>query len=282
MLARNCLIITFCSFTFVVHAGVVDAHVHMPSALNFPERPVTVEQLIESMDLSGIDKAFVLSSAYSLNNPIAAQFENEYVSKGVRKYPSRLFGFCGIYPIVEWAVDEVKRCQSRGMVGMKIHTNASGMNLSSEDTLKSLRSVFELANEYHWIVLIHSGQWSIRDFMNFIFLTNNYPQAKFILGHGLFEGFRNLVLMDAARKEAPEIGKNLFLEVSGLAPFYAESPDAASLLWHLRKFGMDRVLFGSDFPIFTFQETLSSLVELGLTPEEIEQVTITNFKAILP
>ncbi|MGE0631464.1 MAG: hypothetical protein AB7O96_03590 [Pseudobdellovibrionaceae bacterium] len=81
------------------------------------------------------------------------------------------------------------------------------------------------------------------------------PKPNFILGHGLFEGYRNLILADAFKKEVPDFGKNLFMEISGLVPTYAN--------WHMRKFGMDHVMFGSGFPIFSFTETFNSLSVLG-------------------
>ncbi len=258
---------------------MIDSHVHLRSPKNFSQTTMSADQLIQVMDLNEVDRAFVLSSAYSVTDQTASQYENDYVSIETSKYPDRLYGFCGVNPMSSWSNDEVSRCQSRGnFVGVKIHTNSPGMNLSNEDTLNRLQSIFQQANDLGWTILIHSGQWSVRDVLNFLSLTRNFPQAKFILGHGLFEGYRNLILAYAFKKEVPDFGKNLFMEISGLVPIYANSPEAESLLWHMRMFGMDHVLFGSDFPIFTFSETFNSLKTLGFKPEEIEKITVSNFK----
>lgn len=270
--------ILFCLFSLNSSAGIIDSHVHLPSPKHNPEA-MSAARLIEEMDKSGVDKAFVLSSAYSVSGQVNAQFENDFISNEIAKFPERLFGFCSINPMQPWSNDEVSRCHSKGnIVGLKIHTNNSGMNLSDENTLERLKSIFKQANNFGWTVLIHSGQWSPKDFLNFLRLTAAFPEAKFILGHGLFEGYRNLIMVTAARKEMPDFGKNVFVEISGLVPTYANSPEAESLLWHLRQFGMDHVLFGSDYPIFSFTETFDSLKSLGLTQEELEKVISSNFE----
>lgn len=267
-------------FSFASNAGMIDSHVHLMSSKNFPQKAMSADRLIQEMDQSKVEKALVLSSAYAVSDQAASLYENDYVSNEISKYPNRLFGFCGVNPMLSWSNTEMKRCRSKGnFIGIKIHTNSSGMDLSDENTLDRLQSVFRQANDFRWTVLIHSGQWSTKDVVSFLSLTYEYPEAKFILGHGLFEGYRNLTLANAFRKEVPDFGKNLFMEISGLVPIYASSPEAESLLWHMRMFGMDHVLFGSDFPIFTFTETFNSLKMLGLTQEEVEKVTVRNFQA---
>jgi uncharacterized protein len=280
MLKRFYIILFIGSISATANARIVDAHVHLPSPANFSEGSVTAAALIPKMNEGGIDQAFILSMAYLISDRAASQNENDYVSTQVADYPDRLFGFCGINPMMDWANEEVARCKELGnFVGMKIHTMSPGMDMTSKATIERLAGVFKQADDFGWTVLIHSGQWPVNAVVSFLRLTYEFRNAKFILGHGLFEGYRNLILASAFRKEVPDFGTNLFLEVSGLAPIYAGSPEADGLLWHLKMFGMDHVLFGSDFPIFSFEETSKSLRTLGLTEEDFENVTSNNFES---
>ena len=269
-----------CLLSIAAQSKLIDSHVHLSSPKHFPEEAMSSDGLIQLMNQAGVEKAFVLSSGYSVSDQRTAEYENDYVSAEISKYPGRLFGFCGVNPLLNWSNDEVDRCQRLGnFVGLKIHTNTSRMELSNEAHLVRLATILKQANDFGWTVLIHSGQWSVKDLMNFIYLTSEFPKVKFILGHGLFEGYRNLILFAAARRESPDFGKNVFLEISGLIHVYANSPEAPNLLWHLRMFGIDRVLFGSDFPVFSFSETYDSLKRLGATDEEIEKISYGNYQA---
>lgn len=44
-------------------------------------------------------------------------------------------------------------------------------------------------------------------------------------------------------------GANLFVDVAGIAPFFADSPEREAIAWYLRQLGIDHVVFGSDFPL---------------------------------
>jgi predicted TIM-barrel fold metal-dependent hydrolase len=44
-------------------------------------------------------------------------------------------------------------------------------------------------------------------------------------------------------------------------------------MWHLRRFGMDRVLFGSDYPVKSSSEALEAM---GFTPKEQNQILQNN------
>jgi uncharacterized protein len=62
---------------------------------------------------------------------------------------------------------------------------------------------------------------------------------------------------------------NVWFDISAIAPTYADSPVQAELVWTMRKVGIDRILFGSDWPVYTPSEAITAVRHLGLT--EIEQ-----------
>ncbi len=55
------------------------------------------------------------------------------------------------------------------------------------------------------------------------------------------------------------------MDLSAIAVLYQDSPEKETLIWYLRKLGMDHVLFGSDFPVFTSEKTLAAIRQYGLS-----------------
>jgi len=70
--------------------------------------------------------------------------------------------------------------------------------------------------------------------------------------------------------------QNLYFEVSSLVPYYASSPYREGIAWHLRALGKDHLLFGSDFPLFTPEETLAALLRYGFSNDELRAMLVDN------
>ena len=49
----------------------------------------------------------------------------------------------------------------------------------------------------------------------------------------------------------------------------------------IRKYGSERVLFGSDFPMWSPTEELETVLSLGLNDEEYENILFKNAKRLL-
>ena len=81
-------------------------------------KPRTAADLIEQLDEAGIKRAVVLSTAYIFEQPSrnadhAAEKlkrDNDWTSQQVAQFPNRLFGFCGLNPLKDYALDELARC----------------------------------------------------------------------------------------------------------------------------------------------------------------------------
>jgi hypothetical protein len=73
----------------------------------------------------------------------------------------------------------------------------------------------------------------------------------------------------------------VYVDISAAAPLYADSPYADQFIWVLRKVGTDRILFGSDFPLYTPAEALDAVRALGFTDEEQAQILHDNAAALI-
>lgn len=54
-----------------------------------------------------------------------------------------------------------------------------------------------------------------------------------------------------------------------------------AIAWYLRKLGIDHVVFGSDFPVFTPAVSLAALAKYGFTPAELTGIRGANLTRIL-
>lgn len=82
--------------------------------------------------------------------------------------------------------------------------------------------------------------------------------------------------------ELLELGQrhaNVYTDLSWVLPARAVEP--ARLGKFIREFGVERVMFGSDFPFFDPASALEALSETGLSDAELEQVTTGNAARLL-
>lgn len=151
---------------------IIDYHQHLYSPIAGPISisgwsGVTADELIPLMDAAHIDRAIVLSTAYSLANPHkptvpnereAVRMDNDWTSAQVAKYPNRLIGFCSVNPIRPYAVEEIDRCAKDPNLrtGLKLHFGNSDVDVDNPDHLVQLKHVFRAASRNRMTILVHA------------------------------------------------------------------------------------------------------------------------------
>ena len=71
--------------------------------------------------------------------------------------------------------------------------------------------------------------------------------------------------------------KNLFIDISvSLFQFPPDAPRFDDYIWHLRRFGTDRIMFGSDYPAKSTAQSMEGLGNMGFSPDEQRQIIETN------
>ena len=70
--------------------------------------------------------------------------------------------------------------------------------------------------------------------------------------------------------------ENITVDCSSTLP-YLPRETAAEII---RRFGADRVLFGTDYPLWTPEGELASFFSLGLTPEENKAILADNARRV--
>ncbi len=71
------------------------------------------------------------------------------------------------------------------------------------------------------------------------------------------------------------------MDVSAISPKLGSLPYKDQIMFVMRKVGIDQFLFGSDFPIFTFEESVDAVRQMGFTKEEEQKIFHDNARHLL-
>ena len=268
----------------------IDAHMHILSPENWMDSPVGAQGLIDAaidvqtivqlVDDAEIERAVLISGAYFFQDQERARHENEFTSQQVRAYPERFVGLCSVAPLQPWALDELEYCiTSLELQGLKLHLVAENMNLTNPEHLGAVAGLLAKAAELKpGLPVLIDFNWTddaqTFSLMNLAFAN---PSANIVMAHGLGHHFSELALVEIYRKVLPGGFENLYIDISATLFLYPPgSPPFENYMWHLRRFGTDRVLFGSDYPVSSTSETREALEGMGFTPEEQSQILQAN------
>lgn len=238
-------------------------------------------QFIGMLDEGGVEKAVLLSLAYFFGSPDIdfeneyemVQQENNYTSMEASKYPDRLFTFCSVNPLSDYAEAEIRRCRNLPqVVGLKLHLANSDVDLRNEDHVDELRSVFRQAADLEMPILIHLftrnpeyGRVDASIFVEQILagVPNLYVQIAHMGGAGAYNETTKEVIeyFTAAKKLNPEIlDRDVVFDLSATVqnPEVALARGDTARAAEIEKFNAavaakmeqivsDRLLFGTDW-----------------------------------
>jgi predicted TIM-barrel fold metal-dependent hydrolase len=249
--------------------------------------PSTADDLINRLDEAKVRQAVVLSLAYLqvLPDDAAARAENDYTAAEVRKYPDRLIGFCGVNPLRASALAEIDRCaDDLGMRGIKIHLPGSGVDLKLPEQVAALSAVFDRAGDRDLPVLMHSGSpiglpLDSDALANLGSVIATHPEVRLVLAHCTNDADRSeMEIWLAALDQGLFNNENLFVDTSSCLNFYKDAPKAQKelMVWRIRKWGIERVFFASDYlmvaPNATPAEALDIIRSYPFTRTELSTI----------
>ncbi|HEX9070058.1 MAG TPA: amidohydrolase family protein [Ktedonobacterales bacterium] len=276
---------------------IVDAHTHIfpPEIVTQRERFLThdswfaelysspraklatADDLIEAMDLNGIDLAIACSFGWRDHGLIVMC--NDYMIESVRANPTRLVGLAGMLPQAGGrAADEVARCAAAGLAGIgELMPHGQGYRLG--DT-RLLAPVMAAVAALDLIVLAHAsepvghtylgkGDVAAGDLYAFI---RAWPQVRTIAAHW-GGGFPFFELMPEVRAAAA----NLWYDTA--ASPYLYLPEIFTHVVEIT--GGERILWATDFPLLGHQRVLDHLRASGLDEVMLARVLGGNAAAML-
>lgn len=223
----------------------------------------TIDDLFESGRSAGINKYVVHSSATKVEQVWAINEYMYFLSKNF----SNIISFGAIHPDIQDIRNTVENIIKMGLKGIKLHPEFQEFNI---DDLRAMK-IYE-AIEGKLPVLIHMGD---------TFKDSSRPKrlAK------VLDTFPNLVVIAAHlggysmwdEAEQYLVGRNLYLDTSSSLFFI--SPERAANI--IRKHGVDKVLFGTDYPMWDHKEELQRFYNIGLEQWENELILRDNALKLL-
>jgi predicted TIM-barrel fold metal-dependent hydrolase len=244
---------------------------------------------VRALDQAHVARGVILSCAYLYGLPSlhlkpadvasGTRRENEFAAAQVKQYPDRLVGFFSVDPLYDSALDEIHFWRgSRQMIGLKLHFRADAVNLRNAAERRQVAKVIAAAAAEHLPMVIHIGGGPVNATDAELFIRDVLPSAADSwvqiahAGGGMpRQNGNNLAVLrtfaDHILRDDP-LTRHVLFDIS-----YVPAPDqtpqaAAAVIQQMRRIGMKRFLFGSDFNVLTPLEQIRDLRKLGLTNEE--------------
>ncbi len=190
-----------------------------------------------------------------------------------RSSGGRFLAFCSVHPLDgEAALTELTRVSGLGARGIKLHPNTQSFDVSDP----AVELVVRRAAELRLPVLFDAySPFDPAQPGKFVRLAMAVPEARIVLAHALGARFPELVVFGVLARY-PWWRRQVWVDVSAMAEVYARSPLSASFAWHLRQVGVDRLLWGSDWPLGDPVQSLDSLETLGFDGGERRAIAHDN------
>lgn len=274
---------------------VVDHHVHIRSPAGAeqldlvnsvvdepqgePSAALTAADALAALDSAGVERGVVLSIAYMYGMPevtvederAKVRAENDYVATEVALHPDRLFAFCSVNPIRDYALEEIDRCADDPRVrGLKLHLANSDVDLRDAAHVERLVQVFALLGRRDLPAVVHmrtrAEDYGAEDAGTFIdrvlAVASGLPlQIAHVAGWGGYDEATDAALSAFAQAFADgrldrervtfDIGAVVFQpEAAGPDTALARQVREANarLADRIREIGVDRFLYATDWP----------------------------------
>jgi predicted TIM-barrel fold metal-dependent hydrolase len=194
------------------------------------------------------------------------------------KNNAQFIPICSIHPDDgDSAIVEMERVARLGVRFLKLHPYSQHFEVSTAN----VGNVVKKAGELKLIILFEGTFLFDADILGkYILLAATNPGTKFILTHmGGNEFTQYQVFMFLNRYSWYK--RNIWVDIAATISEFAESPYKENLIWTMEKVGTDRILFGSDFPLYNPANALESFYKLGLPDTTEKQILHDNFYNLL-
>ncbi|MDD4689004.1 MAG: amidohydrolase family protein [Eubacteriales bacterium] len=250
---------------------VVDAHCHVwPAKLiprisgflsNYYKVPWneggTDAHCVRSMEKYGIDKSVVFSVATK-----SAQVEN--INDFISKLPRDVFiPFGAMHQDYENYKNEIKRIKALGLKGIKFHPDFQNVAI---DDIRMMRIYDEVGDTLPMLFHLGDENSDLSSPERMANVLREMPHLRIIGAH--FGGYQQW-------EEAMEIlaqFKQMYFETSSSIRFIG-SEKATQLV---KAYGVERICFGTDYPMINQRDEFNLFMEMGLNEEERKQILAEN------
>lgn len=221
----------------------------------------TVNGLLEVGDKNGFDHYIVQSVA---TTPHQVRSINNFIAESVKNGNGKFTGLGTLHPDTADLDGDIKHLMEMGLKGVKLHPDIQRFKIDDYRCLK----IYEKCEELGLPILMHTGDHRY-DFSNpnrLLPVMEIYTGLTVIGAH--LGGWS--VWEEAAEKLSGL--PNLYVDCS--SSLYAISSETAKRI--IYSYGVDKVLFGTDYPMWDPATELERFFKIGLTEEENKKILSEN------
>lgn len=236
-------------------------------------RMAGVEELIESMDRSEIDQSVICG--FSWSDPALLFFHNEYLMESATRHPNRFIVFVSLsFSDPEWSGEELDRRLKEGAKG--VGEIAFYHRPLTAEEIKGMKPILQRMEEMRVPIMLHTnelighsypgkGKTPLEIFYEFIL---SFPDLPVLLAHW-GGGFPFYELM-------PEVSKafrHVYYDTAASPFLYSKK------IYQVVKeiVGIEKILFGSDYPLISPMRYFEELKDSGLSEEDQKKILGKNF-----
>jgi predicted TIM-barrel fold metal-dependent hydrolase len=240
-------------------------------------RLVSAGEIVRVMDQQGVDRSVVFG--FPWQNADTCRRNNDYILDAVARYPPRLSGFCCIDPFNPQAAAETERSLLAGLAGVgELAFYRSGID---SECLQRLEPIMALTRAYDVPVMIHTNEpvghpypgKTPNTLAQIYRMVQRFSANKIVLAHwggGLF--FYSLL-----KKEVKQSLSRVYFDTAA-SPFLY---DAEIYSCARNLIGVDKILFGTDYPLLKPERYFKELDMVGLSSAERNSICGQNAAGLL-
>jgi hypothetical protein len=233
----------------------------------------SAESLIQSMDENGVDRSVVFGFPWRSAELLARH--NSYVLDAAAKFPDRLLPLACLDLFSPQCAKEGEKLRIDGAHGFgELAVYTAGGNM--DRVLDNFKQIAAICREESLVLLVHANEP----------IGHQYP-GKAPFGLDLYYGMAKaaagatlifahwgggLFCFELLKKEAPGLFADIYYDTAA-SPFVYRT-DIYRVAAQLA--GVDRILFGSDYPLISPKRYFTEMKQSGLSDLDIDSISGEN------
>ena len=218
----------------------------------------TLEDFKKSLSKSPeIKKCLIHSTATA---PHQVQNVNNFVAS--LKDDKKIYGFGSIHPDYDDIENEIDRMISLGLRGIKIHSDFQEFNVDCKKACK----IYEVA-EGRLPILFHAGDENVDSSSpkRLRHVHDMFPRLKMIAAHlGGYSAWDD--------SEKYLVGEDVYFDTSSTL----QAIDPKQAIRIIRSHGIERCMFGTDYPMHYQDKVIEMFLKLGFSDDELYKLLWKN------
>lgn len=226
----------------------------------------TFDEMLSHQKAAGIAKTLLCSAA---TVPHQVQHINEFLARCARESDGQCLSFGTLHPDSPDVAGDIAHLLDLGLQGVKFHPDMQGFAMNAPKTMRLL----EIADG-RLMFLIHTGDKRYRNAnpeqMQEVLAA--FPNTTFIGAHMC----GHMMWQEGTAQMAGKY-ENLYVDMS--STLFGVTPEVCVEM--IRAYGADRVLFGTDYPMWDPVDEVRRFLTLPLTQQERQRIAWDNAARLL-